>query len=55
MSGEDRAVSVALQRELAARLGARTLELKSGHMSLLSHPEAVADAIAEAVSVVRAS
>lgn len=51
VSTEDRAVSVELQRELASRLKAHTTALKASHMSLLSMPEAVADVIAEAVSV----
>ena len=45
VSNEDRAVSVELQRELAARMEAKTTELKASHMSLLSMPEAVADVI----------
>lgn len=50
VSSEDRAVSVELQRELAAKLKARTTELNASHMSLLSQPEAVASVILEAVS-----
>jgi len=52
VSGDDRAVSVALQRELAATLGARSVELAASHMSLLSQPHAVADVIREAVAAV---
>jgi pimeloyl-ACP methyl ester carboxylesterase len=50
VSTEDRAVSVDLQRELAARMDAKTTELKASHMSLLSMPEAVADIIVDAVA-----
>jgi pimeloyl-ACP methyl ester carboxylesterase len=50
VSSEDRAVSVELQRELAARMKAKTTELKASHMSLLSMPEAVADIILDAVA-----
>ncbi|TWB45010.1 pimeloyl-ACP methyl ester carboxylesterase [Rhizobium sp. ERR 922] len=50
ISTEDQAVSVELQRELAKKLNARTIELKAGHMSLLSQPEAIASAILEAVA-----
>ncbi|NLS18833.1 alpha/beta hydrolase [Rhizobium sp. P40RR-XXII] len=54
ISTEDRAVSVELQRELAKKLSACTIELKASHMSLLSQPEAVASVILEAVSDVSA-
>lgn len=52
VSSEDRAVSVALQRQLAERLKARKTELKASHMSLLSEPQAVADVILEAVRAI---
>ncbi len=48
LSLEDRAVSVDLQRQLVERLKAHKTELQASHMSLLSHPEAVADVIREA-------
>lgn len=48
VSSEDRAVSVDLQRELAAKMKANTIELKSSHMSLLSHPNAISDVILSA-------
>ena len=54
ISSEDRAVSVELQRELAAKLKASTTELKASHMSLLSQPEAVASVILDAVSAASA-
>jgi pimeloyl-ACP methyl ester carboxylesterase len=50
VSTEDRAVSVELQRQLARRLNARTTELKTSHMSLMSAPRAVADVILAAVA-----
>ncbi|WP_049973908.1 alpha/beta fold hydrolase [Azospirillum sp. B4] len=52
VSSEDRIVSVDLQRELAARMNARTTELKASHLSLLSKPEAVAQVIVEAAEAV---
>lgn len=54
ISTRDRAVSVELQRELAARLKARTVELDASHMSLLSRPEEVAALIRDAVAAVAA-
>jgi len=50
VSAEDRVVSVALERELAAMMKAKTTELKAGHLSLLSMPDAVADIIIDAVN-----
>lgn len=49
VSTEDRAVSVALQRQLAAKMKAKTTELQTSHMSLLSAPTAVAEVIYGAV------
>lgn len=48
VSADDRAVSVELQRELATRLKATTVELAASHMSLLSQPQAVAYVILDA-------
>lgn len=55
VSTRDRAVSVELQRALAARLQARTTELPASHMSLLSMPDAVAEVIAQAAAAISAS
>lgn len=52
VSSEDRAVSVELQHELAAKLKAHTTELQASHMSLVSHAPAVADVIRQAVAAV---
>ena len=52
VSRDDRAVSVELQRALASQLKARTTELSSSHMSLLSLPRAVAEIIGDAVNEV---
>jgi pimeloyl-ACP methyl ester carboxylesterase len=48
VSTEDRAVSVDLQREVAVKMKAKTMELKSSHMSLLSHPGAIVEMIESA-------
>lgn len=55
LSTHDRAVSVDLQRALSTQLKARTVELPASHMSLMSHPEAVAGAIQGAVAAVSAA
>ncbi len=52
VSSEDKAVSVELQHALSKTLMARTTELASSHMSILSHPQAVADVILDAVAEV---
>lgn len=49
VSSEDRVVSVALERELAARMDATTTELKASHLSLISQPDAIAAVILEAL------
>ncbi len=48
ISREDRTTSPELERFLADRMGARTVELDSGHLSLVSHPQEVAALILEA-------
>jgi pimeloyl-ACP methyl ester carboxylesterase len=45
VSTEDRTISPELERFLAQRMKARTIELKSSHVSLLSHPREIADLI----------
>lgn len=50
VSADDRAVSVELQRKLAATMKAKMTELNAGHLSLLSMPKAVAEIILDAVS-----
>lgn len=52
VSTQDRAVSIDLQLELAAKMKATVVELPASHVSLLSMPQAVADVIAEAVESV---
>ena len=45
VSTEDRTINPDLQRFMAKRMGAQTVELKASHVSLLSHPQEVADLI----------
>ena len=49
VSGNDRVVSVDLERNLAAAMKAKTTELSASHLSLLSMPEDVAGVILDAV------
>jgi pimeloyl-ACP methyl ester carboxylesterase len=48
VSAEDMTIAPEFQRHLAARMGAETVELDAGHLSMFSHPQAVADLIIRA-------
>jgi len=48
---EDRTVNPELERFAAKRMGARTVELKSSHVPMLSQPKAVLEVIREAAKV----
>ncbi len=48
VSTEDRTIDPDLERFMAKRMGARTIELKASHLSLISHPDEIATLILEA-------
>ncbi|PZO90520.1 MAG: alpha/beta hydrolase [Sphingomonas sanxanigenens] len=48
VSTEDRTINPDLERFMARRMGARTIELKSSHVSLISHPHEIARLILDA-------
>ena len=48
VSTEDRTIDPELQRFMAKRMGATTIELKSSHLSLISHPREIAELILRA-------
>ena len=48
VSTEDRTINPDLERFMAKRMGARTIELKASHLSLISHPDEIATLILEA-------
>jgi len=48
VSTEDRTINPDLQRYMAKRMAARTIEIRSSHVSLISHPREVAGLILEA-------
>jgi pimeloyl-ACP methyl ester carboxylesterase len=48
VSTEDRTINPDLQRFMAKRMGARTIEVKASHVSLISQPDTIANLIAEA-------
>lgn len=48
VSTEDRTINPDLERFMAKRMGAKTIELRSSHLSLISHPDRIAELILEA-------
>ena len=48
VSTEDRTINPDLQRFMAKRMAARTIEVKASHVSLISQPDAIATLILEA-------
>jgi pimeloyl-ACP methyl ester carboxylesterase len=50
VSTEDRTINPDLERFMAKRMGAETIELKSSHVSMISHPRAIADLILKAAA-----
>src|ERR1700742_1588738 len=48
VSTEDRTINPDLERFMAKRMGARTIEVKASHLSLISHPREIAELISEA-------
>jgi pimeloyl-ACP methyl ester carboxylesterase len=48
VSTEDRTINPDLERFMAKRMGARTIEVKASHLALISHPDEIAHLILEA-------
>lgn len=48
VSTEDRTIDPDLERFMAKRMGAKTIELKASHLSLISHPDEITRLILEA-------
>jgi len=48
LSTEDRTINPDLERFMAKRMGAKTVEVKASHLSLISHPDEIAKLILEA-------
>lgn len=51
VSTEDRTINPDLQRFMAKRMNAQTIELASSHLSLISHPQEVANLILKAAGM----
>ena len=49
ISTQDRTINPDLQRFMAGRMGATTIEVNASHVSLISQPETIANLILEAV------
>jgi hypothetical protein len=48
ISTEDRTINPDLERFMAKRMGAKTIEVKASHVSLISQPDTIANLILEA-------
>jgi len=48
VSTEDRTINPDLERFMAKRMGAKTIEVKASHVSMISHPDEIAALILEA-------
>jgi pimeloyl-ACP methyl ester carboxylesterase len=48
VSTDDRTIDPNLERFMAKRMGAKTIEVKASHLSLISHPDTIARLIVEA-------
>jgi pimeloyl-ACP methyl ester carboxylesterase len=53
VSTEDRTIDPDLERFMAKRMGARTIEVKASHLSLISQPDTIANLILEAAGHAR--
>ena len=51
VSTEDRTINPELERFMAKRMGAKTIELKASHVSMISHPEEITQLILEAAGL----
>lgn len=53
VSTEDRTINPDLERFMAKRMGATTIEIKASHLSLISHPQEITDLILAAAGRAR--
>jgi pimeloyl-ACP methyl ester carboxylesterase len=53
ISRQDRTIAPELQRFMAERMGAATVEIDAGHLSLITHPQEVTQLILDAVHTVQ--
>jgi pimeloyl-ACP methyl ester carboxylesterase len=51
VSTQDRTINPDLERFMAKRMGAKTIEIEASHLALISHPETITNLILEALAV----
>jgi pimeloyl-ACP methyl ester carboxylesterase len=51
VSTQDRTINPDLERFMAKRMAAKTIEIEASHLALISHPEAITNLILEALAV----
>lgn len=51
VSTQDRTINPDLERFMAKRMGAKTIEIEAGHLSLISHPREISGLILRAAGV----
>jgi pimeloyl-ACP methyl ester carboxylesterase len=51
VSTQDRTINPDLERFMAKRMGAKTIEIEASHLALISHPDAITNLILEALAV----
>jgi pimeloyl-ACP methyl ester carboxylesterase len=51
VSTQDRTINPELERFMAKRIGAKTIEIEASHLALISHPDAITNLILEALAV----
>jgi pimeloyl-ACP methyl ester carboxylesterase len=55
IAADDEAIPPSAERQFAARMGATTVEVASGHLAMFSHPDAVTALIEKAAKAVQAA
>jgi pimeloyl-ACP methyl ester carboxylesterase len=51
VSTQDRTINPDLERFMAKRMGAKTIEIEASHLAMISHPDAITSLIVEALAV----
>ena len=54
VASDDQAIPPAAERQFASRMGATTIEIPSGHLAMISHPDEVAQLIETAAKGIQA-
>jgi len=55
VAAQDRTIPPVAQREMARRAGARTVEIDSSHVAMISHPDEVVELVHEAIATINVS